>query len=293
MTTSVPVAVERRTTSTPHAVPTSTTRSNRDGLRRLGLALPIPVAILALWWVAVQQQWQLPFGIDMRFLSDPVTVAGTWWGLAFGSGADSLAGSLWRHVAASALRVLNGFLLAAALAVPLGILMGRLRVVRELLDSTIGILRPIPVTAWAPLSLLLIGYGDRSTIFLVFLAAFFPILINTIAGAHAVPPRLLEAARMLGVRRARVLIDVVLPSAMPSIIAGLRVALGLAWVVLVVGETVGITTGLGALITQARDMSRTDVIIAGMLTIGVAGMLSDLGLRRCLALATRDRPGLT
>ena len=98
---------------------------------------------------------------------------------------------------------------------------------------------------------------------------------------------------MLGVDRLRVLVDVVLPSAMPSITSGLRVALGLSWVVLVVGETVGITTGLGALITQARDMSRTDVIIAGMLTIGVAGLLSDALLRRALSTVTRGRPGLT
>lgn len=293
MTTLAPPAIERRTTSTPHVVPATAVRRGRGGTRRILLALPIPLAILALWWIAVRQQWQLPFGIDMRFLSDPLTVAQTWIGLAVGTGSDALSGSLWRHTAASALRVLNGFLLAAAVAIPLGILMGRLRVIRELLDSTIGILRPIPVTAWAPLSLLLIGYGDRSTIFLVFLAAFFPILLNTIAGAHAVPPRLLEAAQMLGVDRLRVLVDVVLPSAMPSITSGLRVALGLSWVVLVVGETVGITTGLGALITQARDMSRTDVIIAGMLTIGVAGLLSDALLRRALSTITRGRPGLT
>ncbi|MFC3965744.1 ABC transporter permease [Nocardia jiangsuensis] len=117
--------------------------------------------------------------------------------LAVGSG-EATSGTLWRHYAASALRVLNGFLIAAALAIPLGLLIGRIRVVERLLDSTAGLLRPIPVTAWAPLVLLPIGFGDRSTIFLIVLAAFFPILVNTIAGASTVSPRLLEAAAMLG-----------------------------------------------------------------------------------------------
>lgn len=293
MSTLTADAVKRHSTTIPHTAPPKSQRHRSEKLRRFALAIPVPLTILTLWWVAVDQQWQLPFGLDMRFLSDPITVAQTWWTLAVGTEQDALSGSMWRHTAASGLRVLNGFLLAAAFAIPLGIFMGRIRAVRELLDSTIGILRPIPVTAWAPLALLLIGYGDRSTIFLVFLAAFFPILINTIAGASAVPSRLLEAAEMLGVSKARILIDVVLPSAMPSITSGLRVALGLSWVVLVVGETVGISTGLGALITQARDMSRTDIIIAGMITIGVAGMLSDFALRKALSAATQNRPGLS
>lgn len=268
-------------------------RRLRPGKRLAGAlyAVGLPLALTALWALAVRQQWQLPLGIDMRFVPSPAEVVTRIADLAAGSG-EATSGTLWRHTAASALRVLNGFLIAAALAIPLGLLIGRIRVVERLLDSTVGLLRPIPVTAWAPLALLLIGFGDRSTIFLIVLAAFFPILVNTIAGASAVSPRLLEAAAMLGTPAWKTFFTVVLPSSMRSITAGLRVGLGLAWVVLVVGETVGIRTGLGALITQARDMSRTDIIVAGMIVIGLAGLASDRLLTLTLRAATRNRPGL-
>ncbi|WP_067651868.1 ABC transporter permease [Nocardia harenae] len=268
-------------------------RTRRLGKRLVSVlyAVALPLALTGVWALAVRQQWQLPLGIDMRFVPSPAEVVTRIADLAVGSG-EATSGTLWRHTAASALRVLNGFLVAAALAIPLGLLIGRIRLVERLLDSTVGLLRPIPVTAWAPLALLLIGFGDRSTIFLIVLAAFFPILVNTIAGASAVSPRLLEAAAMLGTPAWKTFFTVVLPSSMRSITAGLRVGLGLAWVVLVVGETVGIRTGLGALITQARDMSRTDTIVAGMIVIGLAGLASDRLLTLTLRAATRNRPGL-
>ncbi|MDA2895345.1 ABC transporter permease [Mycolicibacterium sp. BiH015] len=279
-TTTNPTALEVRT-------PSRLTRQATTALYALGL----PVVLIGLWALAVRGQWNLPLGIDMRFVPSPWAVLTRVWDLAAGSG-EATSGSLWRHTAASTLRVANGFVLAAALAVPLGLLMGRIPFIMRLFDSTVSLLRPIPVTAWAPLALLLIGFGDRSTIFLILIAAFFPILINTIAGAATVPPRLLEAAAMLGTPTWKSFFTVVLPCSMQSITSGLRVGLGLSWVVLVVGETVGIRTGLGALITQARDMSRTDIIIAGMIVIGVAGLLSDRLLTLCLRLITRGRPGL-
>ena len=260
-------------------------------LTSLLFVIGLPLALVGLWALAVRGQWNLPLGIDMRFVPSPWEVLVRTWDLAFGS-SEATSGSLWRHTAASTLRVANGFVIAALLAVPLGLLMGRIKVVMKLFDSTVSLLRPIPVTAWAPLALLLIGFGDRSTIFLILIAAFFPILINTIAGAANVSPRLLEAAAMLGTPSWKSFFTVVLPSSMQSITSGLRVGLGLSWVVLVVGETVGIRTGLGALITQARDMSRTDIIIAGMVVIGIAGLLSDRLLTVFLRVVTRGRPGL-
>ena len=162
-----------------------------------------------------------------------------------------------------------------------------------MLDPVITVIRPIPVTAWAPLSLLIIGIGDRSTVFLVFLAAFFPILLNTISGVRQVSPRLVEAAAMLGTKQHQVLYTVVLPASMRSIVSGLRIALGLSWVILVVGETVGIRTGLGSMITQARDMSKTDLIVAGMVVIGLAGFLADRVLVLAVKVLTRSRPTLS
>lgn len=290
-TTAEPTAPTTRAT-TPAAITTPRRVNIGAQFVKVAYILGLPAFLICLWAIAVKAQWNLPLGIDMRFVPSPLAVLERTWDLAVGTDGEATSGSLWRHTAASTLRVLNGFVIAALLAVPLGLLMGRIPFVNRLFDSTVSLLRPIPVTAWAPLALLLIGFGDRSTIFLILIAAFFPILINTIAGASAVSPRLLEAAAMLGTPTWKCFFTVVLPSSMHSITSGLRIGLGLSWVVLVVGETVGIRTGLGALITQARDMSRTDIIIAGMIVIGLAGLCSDRLLTWCLRLVTRSRPGL-
>lgn len=240
------------------------------------VALPVPVAILALWHLGVQGRWVLPFDIKMSYLPTPGEVGVRLIDFAFGGiYDDSFSATLWAHLLASALRVLQGFGLAVIVAIPLGVLMGRSRLLFRMLEPTVNLVRPIPVTAWAPLTLLIIGFGDRSTIFLVFIAAVFPILLNTISGVHQVPQRLFEAAAMLGTSSTKALYKIVLPAAAPSIIGGMRIAMGLAWVILVVGETVGINTGLGALITQAREQSRTDLIVVGMIVIGLAGFVAD------------------
>jgi NitT/TauT family transport system permease protein len=168
--------------------------------------------------------------------------------------------------------------------------MGRYYAVNSLFDVIINLFRPIPATAWVPLVALLIGYGDQATIFLITLSAFFPIVLGTISGARQTPPRLIEAARMLGTRQVETLWKVVLPAAMPAIVNGLRVGLGLAWVVLVLGESVGVRTGLGSTILLARDLVRTDLIVVGMACIGLAGFLSDRLLVGLLKLVFRGRP---
>lgn len=258
------------------------------------LALPVPIIGLLLWNLGVKQAWTLPFGIQMGFLPTPVEVAQRILDLAgAGSIDDAFSGTLLDHLGASTVRVLSGFGLAALLAIPLGVIMGRFSLAFKMLDPTVNLTRPIPVTAWAPLTLLIIGYGDGSAIFLVFLAAFFPILLNTISGVRQVPVRLVEAASMLGTRSGQVLYKVILPASMRSIVGGLRIALGLSWVILVVGETVGISTGLGAMITQARDMSKTDLIVAGMVIIGLAGFVADRLLVGLVKLVTRSRPTLS
>ncbi|WP_024805602.1 ABC transporter permease [Nocardia sp. BMG51109] len=254
-------------------------------------ALPVPILIYLAWDRGVHGGWTLPLGIQMRYLPTPFEVLRRLADLAVGGIIDdSYSGTLWWHLYASTVRVVQGFALAALVAIPLGIIMGRSRLVYRMVEPTINLIRPIPVTAWAPLALLIIGFGDRSTIFLVFLAAVFPVLLNTIAGVRAVPSRLFEAAAMLGTRPVRTLYKVVLPASIPGIVAGLRIALGLSWVILVVGETVGIRVGLGALITQAREQSRTDLIVAVMIVIGLAGFLADRILVLLVRLFARRRP---
>lgn len=275
-------------------VPARPRRGPRPPWRSWLLALPVPLVLLLLWDRGVAGGWTLPLGIQMGFVPAPWQVAQRLADLAFGGVIDdSYSRTLWIHLYASTLRVVQGFLLATALAVPLGILMGRSTTLFRMLEPTVNLVRPIPVTAWAPLALLIIGFGDRSTIFLVLLAAFFPILLNTITGVRQVPGRLLEAAAMLGTPPAQALYKVVLPAAVPSIVGGLRIALGLGWVILVVGETVGISVGLGAMITQARDQSRTDLIICGMVVIGLAGFLADRLLVLLVRLVAGRRPLVT
>ncbi|MWB98793.1 ABC transporter permease [Agromyces seonyuensis] len=296
-TTTAPAETADAAPATPGAVPPPTTtkpgrRSRRGGrLQAVLLAFPVPIVFVLVWQLGVVYEWVLPFGIQMGFLPYPLEVAQTLLGYAIPAfGDDAFAGKLWPDLGASVLRVLSGFLLASVLGIVLGVIMGRSYVVNSLFDPFINLFRPIPATAWVPLVALIIGVGDQSTIFLITLSAFFPIVLGAASGARQVPPRLLEASRMLGAGRLQQLAGVVVPAAAPAIVNGLRVGLGLAWVVLVLGETVGVDTGLGATITMARNIVRTDLIVAGMICIGLAGFLSDRLLSLVFRLAFRGRP---
>lgn len=261
------------------------------GLRTFLVALPVPIFLLVLWSAGTANAWTLPLGIQMGNLPSPLDVAKRLLDFAFGGFfSDAYSRTLLLHLWESTLRVVQGFALAVVVGVPLGVMMGRSPRLSAALDPTINLIRPIPVTAWAPLALIMIGFGSRATIFLVFLSAVFPILVNTISGVKQVPVRYIEASQMLGTPPLQALYKVVLPASMPSIVAGLRLALGLSWVILVVGETVGIRDGLGAVITQAREQSRTDLIVTGMIVIGLAGYLSDRLLLLVIRLIARRRP---
>jgi NitT/TauT family transport system permease protein len=154
-------------------------------------------------------------------------------------------------------------------------MIGRNKFLRQLLDPTINLLRPIPVTAWLPLSMIFFGLGPNAAIFLVFLGAFYPILLNTIFGVRSVDVRLFEAAAMLGCKGSAMFRQVVLPASLPSIFNGLRIAHGFAWILIVVGEMTGVPTGLGSVIMDGRTLSRTDLVVTGMIVIGVCGFVTD------------------
>jgi NitT/TauT family transport system permease protein len=203
------------------------------------------------------------------------------WDFAFGGiYDDAFSGSLPVHLWKSLQRVYGGFFCAAAIGVPLGLMIGRLPLLRMMLDPTLSLLRPIPVTAWLPLSMIFFGLGPKSAVFLVFLGAFYPILLNTMFGVKSVDTRLFEAAEMLGCKGSRLFWAVVLPAALPSIFTGLRLGAGFAWIVIVVGEMTGVSEGLGAVIMDGRTLSRSDIVITGMIIIGIAGFLSDRILLR-------------
>jgi NitT/TauT family transport system permease protein len=228
-----------------------------------------PVAMVALWHF-------LTYGQKYSLIPPPSDVALELYDLAFGGiYDDAYSRTLLTHLLASLSRVYGGFAIAAVVAVPLGLLIGRVAVVRRALDPTLQVLRPVPVTAWLPLSMIMFGLGPRSAFFLVCLGAFYPILLNTIFGVRSVDPRLFEAASMLGCKDTAQFYRVVLPASLPAIFTGLRLGLGFAWVVIVVGEMTGVQTGLGAIIMEARQLSRTEIVICGMIVIGVAGFISD------------------
>lgn len=189
-----------------------------------------------------------------------------------------LSGELGYHVLASLKREAIAFLFSL-LAVPIGVAMGWFERVNRQLDPIVEILRPIPPLAWIPLSILWFGIGDEQNQFIIFLGMFFPILINTIQGVRTVDRTLVRAARSLGADERRVLTRVVLKAALPQIVTGIRVGLGFGWMALVAAELVGANSGLGFLINDARSVLRTDIIVVGMLTIGMMGLVIDATLR--------------
>jgi NitT/TauT family transport system permease protein len=257
-------------TSLPTAQAAQAARESwRERMRDPLLAIIFPIIVLMLWHLAT-------YGRQYSLIPPPSDVARSLYDLAFGGiYDDAYSRTLHVHLLASLSRVYGGFAIAALLAVPLGLLIGRISIVRRLLDPTLQVLRPIPVTAWLPLSMIIFGLGPRSAFFLVCLGAFYPILINTIFGVRSVDPRLFEAASMLGCQGTAQFYRVVLPASLPAIFTGLRLGLGFAWVVIVVGEMTGVPTGLGAIIMEARQLSRTEIVICGMVVIGVAGFISD------------------
>jgi NitT/TauT family transport system permease protein len=238
-------------------------------LRAVILAMVVPLGLLLFWDGMVR--WT-----GTRLVPLPSGVAVMMWDFAFGGiYDDAYSASLPIHFWKSVQRVYGGFFAAAAFGIPLGLLIGRLPLLRAMLDPTLSLLRPIPVTAWLPLSMIFFGLGPRSAIFLVFLGAFYPILLNTTFGVKSVDPRLFEAAEMLGCSGHRLFRSVVLPAALPSIFTGLRLGASFAWILIVVGEMTGVPEGLGAVIMDGRTLSRTDLVITGMIIIGITGFLSD------------------
>jgi ABC-type nitrate/sulfonate/bicarbonate transport system permease component len=190
---------------------------------------------------------------------------------------------LFYHCLFSLVRVLGGFLAAAAVAIPFGIVLGRSKRLHEMVIPIIEIIRPIPPLAWIPLSILWFGIGFKSAVFIIFLGCFFPIVLSTISGVLSVDKVLIDAAKTLGAQEREIFYKVLLPGSFPSIYTGLRIAMGIGWMTLVAAEFTGVKSGYGVgyMIMTARDIQRPDYILAGMVTIGLIGFFLDLLLRLC------------
>lgn len=187
-------------------------------------------------------------------------------------------GSLQRDILASLKRVIMAMGAASLIGFPLGIALGISPKFRWLMEPLVSFFRPIPPLAWIPLSIIWFGIDDLQNVFIIFLGAFFPIVLNAMQGVRDVDPQLIRAARTLGANQMTIIRTVVLPAALPSMFVGLRIGLGIAWMALVAGELVAATSGLGFLISQGRNLFRTDYIVVGMVTIGLIGLLLDAGI---------------
>ena len=238
-----------------------------EALGRAALYVALPVALVAVWQAAFELGWIRPI-----LLPPPTKVGKAFLDLA-------ASGDLFRHLGVSLLRVLEGFAVAALVGLPLGIGIGLSRTLDRLTDLIIQLTKPIPPIAWIPLAILWFGIGEAGKVYIIFLGAIFPILVNTIDGIRQTDQRHVELARVLEVTRRRFILQVVLPGALPGIMTGLRVGLMVAWICVVAAELIAASSGLGYLIMDARQMSQTDQVLVGMITIGAMGKLLDVLLR--------------
>lgn len=257
------------------------TPSQRWLFLRYGIPLIFPATVLLLWELLAV------FGFYRRqVLPPPSEVAAVWFDLITGATKEAgrYSGTWADHSFASLWRVLLGFGWSVTLGITLGILIGLSRLTERVIDPTVQVLRNVPVTAWVPLSLIFFGIGNSPAIFLIGLGAFFPAVLNTTHGVRQVSQILYKSAMMMGANRRELIFRVILPAALPSIMTGVRLSMGIAWVLVVVAEILAVRSGLGYLLNDAYQFYRNDVVIAAMISIGLFGFLSDT-----LIVMLRDR----
>jgi NitT/TauT family transport system permease protein len=237
-------------------------------INRVLPSLAVIALIIGVWWAAV--------------IATASVVFPTPWQVVTGTVELVRDGTLWEHIAASLFRVGAGFGFAVIVAVPLGLWMGWVKGAYVTLNPLFQMLRPISPIAWIPIAILWFGVGNVSPIFLIFISSVFPMVVQTVTGVHTIEKRYLRAAANFGVTRATLFRQVVIPAVLPQIIVGMRIGLGVAWLVVVAAEMIALRSGLGYLIIDSRNAgNRYDLVIAGMIIIGLIGLMLD-GLMRLL-----------
>ena len=206
---------------------------------------------------------------------------------------QSYSGHWHRDALASGVRVFAGFGLASVAGVLAGVGIGWSRLLEKALEPTLQMLRPIPPVSWIPLAIIWFGIADKPAIFLVFLGAFFPVLMNAIHGVKTVDRNLVRAGAMMGASKRQLLTGIVFPAALPSIFAGLRIAIGSAWMLTVTAEMVAVKSGLGYVLWDSYYFLRYDIVIAAMISIGLLGYLSDLGIKAVMGRVLHWQHGMT
>ena len=267
--------------------------TDRNGRLKNGMAIfkrtlhgtIVPVVLLIVWEALTQsgfinpQILPAPSQVLLRWIDylkpleqyDPANMSYLAW---------FFSGELPHDALASIIRVVGGFGSGAGLALPLGLLMGGSSLCYQLMNPLVQLLRPIPPIAYIPLAILWFGLGNPPAFFLISLGAFFPVLMNTISGVRTVDEIYIRAARNLGASGATLFLRIILPAATPHILTGLRVGIGVAFIVVIVAEMIAVNNGLGFRILEAREFMWSDKIIAGMITIGLLGLAIDTGMDR-------------
>jgi NitT/TauT family transport system permease protein len=237
-------------------------------LRETLPSLAVLGALIAVWWAAVVVARSVIFPTPLDVVTGTIELLED--------------GALWRHIGASLMRVGAGFLLAVVVAVPLGLWMGWVRGVYNTLNPLFQILRPISPIAWIPIAILWFGVGDASPIYLIFISSVFPMVVQTTVGVHTIEKRYLRAAQNFGVSRQTLFKQVIIPAVLPQVLVGMRIGLGVAWLVVVAAEMIALRSGLGYMIMDSRNAgNRYDLVVAGMIIIGLIGLSLD-GLMRML-----------
>lgn len=237
-------------------------KSNNKKIRRVRSIVTL-VIIIAFWEIASQTGL-----VRKSILPPPSRIMKTFVSIL-------MSGELMGHIGISILRVLEGFVIGAILALIVGILCGLYKKVDDYLSLIIGFLRPIPVLAWTPLLILWLGIDEASKIALIAIGTFWTVLLNVVAGIKGTDNKLLEVAAILEKDKKTLLFKVILPSALPSIFTGMRSGIDMAWRSVVGAEMIAASRGIGFLITYSREISQPDVMIVGMICIGIIGIIIE------------------
>ncbi|TWT34413.1 ABC transporter permease [Blastopirellula retiformator] len=244
-------------------------------MKNLAWRIWLPITVIVIWQ-----------GLSSAGVVTPLLLPSP---LAVAESVVSLVknGEIFHHVAVSLVRVFEGFLLAAIVGVALGSAIGLWSTFDRTFDWLLQTLKPIPPIGWFPLAVLWFGIGEVSKVFIIFLGAFFPILVNVVAGIRQTDKQFIELARVYEIGWWKFFTKVIMPGALPSTLTGLRIGIGFAWTCVVAAELIAAESGVGYLIVDARQTFHADVVIVGMLTIGLLGTLMDLALRQIEARLVR------
>ena len=269
------LAIDAPATAAPTAATAAKPRTTRFKVpgegNSAGISVITVAVLIAVWFAVTNLGWVKPI-----FLPTPQAVFQQFYEYLTGQANDK---PLWQHFVASMLRVFSAFLLACVTAIPIGIAMGMSRTVRGIFDPPLEFYRPLPPLAYLPLIIIWFGIDEVPKVLLIFLSCFAPLALAARSGMRSASQEQINAAYSMGATYLQVIRHVILPSAMPDILIGMRIAIGFGWTTLVAAEMVAANVGLGQMVLNASNFLRTDIVIMGIIVIGVVAYLFDLLMR--------------